>query len=395
MSFSNQPDPPELQPFTPPLDVGDIELPANPLELEVPPPTGPAALERGASQRSSLPAQSTQPKLAVDERAADQLELSPQTWSPQTMPPPRARRVRLPVILFLVTGLSTFWVGVNHWLPFPFGITAWELLMTDWAEGLSYMAGILRQVFVAHWKEGLIYMACVMAILLTHEMGHFLATLRYRIPASLPFFIPFPISPIGTMGAVIGMDGLRANRREMFDIGLAGPLAGLLVAVPIMCIGIAQLDLTQMAYGPFAVDLPLFARLAMQYIQPPGYEPGKLVWFSQLNPYFMAGWVGFLITGLNMLPVSQLDGGHVIYTLFGRRAHWIARGFMLAAVAFVVISQQWNWMVMIALVFFIGMDHPPTKDDDIPLGRVRTLIGCLAILIPVFCFAPWLFIFPV
>ena len=307
---------------------------------------------------------------------------------------PRARHVKLPVILFVATGLSTFWVGINHWLPFPFGTNAWQLLFVDWTEGLSNMANIMRQVLVAHWLEGLTYMACVMAILLTHEMGHFLATLRYRIPASLPFFIPFPISPIGTMGAVIGMDGLRANRREMFDIGLAGPLAGLLVAVPIMWIGIAQLDLTQLAYGPFAVDLPLFARLAIQYIQPPGYTPGKLIEFSQLNPFFMAGWVGFLITGLNMLPVSQLDGGHVIYTLFGRRAHWIARAFMLAAVAFVVISRQWNWMVMIALVFYIGTDHPPTKDDDVPLGRVRTVIGCLALLIPVFCFAPWLFIFP-
>ena len=298
------------------------------------------------------------------------------------------------MILFVATALSTFWVGVNHWLPIPFGSTTWRLLAADRVEGLSYMASVMRQVFVAHWMDGFIYMASVMTILLTHEMGHFLATLRYRIPASLPFFIPFPISPIGTMGAVIGMDGLRANRREMFDIGLAGPLAGLLVAVPIMCIGISQLDLTQVAYGPFAVDLPLFARIAMQYIQPPGYEPGKLVWFSQLNPFFMAGWVGFLITGLNMLPVSQLDGGHVIYTLFGRRAHWIARGFVLTALAFVVISRQWNWMVMIALVLFIGTDHPPTSDDTIPLGRVRTLIGCLAILIPVFCFAPWLLIFP-
>ena len=100
--------------------------------------------------------------------------------------------MKLPVILFVATGLSTFWVGVNHWLPFPFGTRAWQLLFVDWAEGLSNMANILRQVLVAHWLEGLTYMACVMAILLTHEMGHFLATLRYRIPASLPFFIPFP-----------------------------------------------------------------------------------------------------------------------------------------------------------------------------------------------------------
>ena len=225
----------------------------------------------------------------------------------------RPRRVRLPVILFVATCFSTFWVGANHWLPLPMGTP-------------------VRQMLIAHWMDGLIYMACVLAILLTHEMGHFLATVRYRIAASLPFFIPFPISPIGTMGAVIGMDGLRANRREMFDIGLAGPIAGLLVAVPIMWIGVTKLDLTGTVYGPFAVDLPLIVRITLSYVQPPGYEADQPIWYSQLNPYFMAGWVGFLITGLNMLPVSQLDGGHLVYTLFGRRAHWIG-----------AVLWSWRW----------------------------------------------------
>lgn len=287
----------------------------------------------------------------------------------------RKRRVRLPLILFVATCVSTFWVGALRWLPLPFPPS-------------------LRQTLVAHWSDGLIYMVCLLAILLTHEMGHFLATLRYRIPASFPYFIPFPISPIGTMGAVIGMDGLRADRREMFDIGLAGPLAGLLVAIPVMCVGIARLDLTQMAYGPYAVDTPLFARLALYVLAPRGYTPGQLIWFSQLNPYFMAGWVGFLITGLNMMPISQLDGGHVVYTLFGKRAHWIARVFLLTAVAFVVISHQWNWAIMIALVLLIGPDHPPTKNDHLPLGRARTILGYCSLLIPVFCFTPWLLVFP-
>jgi membrane-associated protease RseP (regulator of RpoE activity) len=103
--------------------------------------------------------------------------------------------------------------------------------------------------------------------------------------------------------------------------------------------------------------------------------------------------VGFLITGLNMLPVSHLDGGHIIYTLFGRRAHWIARGFVVAAIGFVLVFQQWHWMLMIALVMFIGPDHPPTSDDSVPLGRARKVIGCLAVLIPVFCFAPWVLVF--
>ena len=169
-------------------------------------------------------------------------------------------------------------------------------------------------------------MGCLLAILLSHEMGHFLATVRYRIPASLPYFIPFPIALIGTMGAVIGMDGLRANRKEMFDIGLAGPIAGLLVAVPVLWIGVGRLDLTQPpAASSTAVESPLLVNILMQIRQPQGYEEnlaaqkglaaaemnqqwwhGQTIWTSQLNPYFMAGWVGMLITGLNMLPISQL-----------------------------------------------------------------------------------------
>ncbi len=296
---------------------------------------------------------------------------------------PRRRRVRLPLILFAVTCVSTFWVGANHWLPIPIAANADTPLLP-----------LVRRAVLVHWPDGLIYTGCLLGILLAHEMGHFLTTLRYGVPASLPYFIPFPISPIGTMGAVIGMDGLRANRRELFDIGLAGPVAGLVVAVPVMWIGITQLDLTRMGYGPFALDLPLITRIALSYLQPAGYESGKLIYYSQLNPYFMAGWVGFLITGLNMLPVSQLDGGHVMYTLFGKKAHWVARGLVLLAIFMVLGFQQWRWSLMIMLVLLIGTDHPPTSNDAMPLGRGRTLIGLFAILIPLFCFAPRLIIVP-
>jgi Zn-dependent protease len=287
----------------------------------------------------------------------------------------RPRRVRLPVILFLATCLSTFWAGATQWLAIP-------------------PLELVRQTLLAHWQDGLIYMACVLAILLAHEMGHFVATVRYGIAASFPYFIPFPISPIGTMGAVIGMDGLKADRKELFDIGLAGPLAGLVIAVPMTWIGLAKLDFTQIEYGPFAVDLPLFARLAMHYIQPPGYSQETVIWFSQFNPYLVAGWVGLLITGLNMIPVSQLDGGHVSYALLGRKAHWIARLIVVLAVFQVVISGTWSWTLMILLVLFIGPDHPPTRDDNVPLGRTRIALGCASILIPVFCFPLRLLIFP-
>jgi membrane-associated protease RseP (regulator of RpoE activity) len=247
----------------------------------------------------------------------------------------------------------------------------------------------MRMAILKHWDEGLIYMACLIAILLTHEMGHFLTTLFHRIPASFPYFILFPISPFGTMGAVIGMDGSRANRPQTFDIGLAGPLAGLVVAIPILMYGIQQLDLSQPEYGAMGCDPPLAVKLAFEYWRrPPGYEAGDVVWMGQMNPYFMAGWVGLFITGMNMLPLSQLDGGHIIYTLFGRsRALWIARGFMVTAIAYTVYSDLIrNIWLMVALLLLIGPDHPPTRDDSAPMGWFRYALGGVSLLIPVFCF---------
>ena len=310
-------------------------------------------------------------------------------WSEQPLlaevvePPPRQRRVGLPLILFAVTCLSTFWAGAAGWEP----ANLQRLLQGD--------AFFLRMAVIRHWDHGLIYMACVLAILLAHEMGHFLATIRYRISASLPFFIPVPITPIGTMGAVIGMDGLKADRKELFDIGLAGPIAGLVVAIPILCVGINGLDLTQPDSGTVALDSPLMINLLMAFYQPPGYEAGEHVWSTQqvwtgqLNAYFMAGWVGLLITGLNMLPISQLDGGHVLYTLFGKKAHWIARLFLLGAIVFIVFGEAHIWTVMVVIVVLIGTDHPPTSNDRMNLGPVRTAIGLVSLLIPVFCFPPF------
>jgi len=277
------------------------------------------------------------------------------------------------MFLFVATCLSAFWVGVTQWSVAP-----------------AYPP--IRQAILAHWQDGLLYMGCLIGILLAHEMGHFIMTLVYRVPASFPYFIPFPFSPIGTMGAVIGMDGMEADRKEIFDIGLAGPLAGLVVALPVMWIGVTHLDLTQPAYGAYAVDVPWGVRLVFHWLQPTGYVPGKLIWCSQLNAYFIAGWVGLLVTGLNMLPVSQLDGGHVTYSLFGRGAHWIARGFILIAIAYIVIGQQWNWVIMLLLVLFIGPDHPPTRNDNVPIGRVRYFLGCVSLAIPVLCFAPKLMV---
>ena len=299
-----------------------------------------------------------------------------------------SRRVRLPLVLFLATCVSVFWAGATHWLP------------THYLGGGGYSSSsgalinsvAIRHVLLTQWPNGLTYMACMLGILFTHEMGHFLTALRYRIPASFPFFLPLPISSVGTMGAVIAMEGLRANRKEIFDIGLAGPIAGLIVAIPVLLIGVNQLELSEPG-GLFELQLPLALKILFHYRPPSGYVPGNGIWQWQVNPFFMAGWVGLLITGLNMLPVSQLDGGHVLYTVFGSRfAHQIARCLMVLAIASMIIFDLYSWVPMLTIVLLIGVDHPPTRDDSVPLGWRRMVLGLLSLLIPILCFPPQIFI---
>ena len=233
-------------------------------------------------------------------------------------------------------------------------------------------------------------MSAVMSILMAHEMGHFLQAVRYKVPASLPFFIPMPLPPIGTMGAVIAMPSSRADRRQLFDIGISGPLAGLVLAIPIAWFGIQTarvetIPVDQPAGSGLVLQDPLLFK-AFTSLLHPELKPGQdLI----LNPLLLAGWVGMLITGLNMLPISQLDGGHVAYALFGRfTAHLLAWAMVAAAIIFIVATGQYGWVLMLALVVYIGPAHPPTSNDRVPLGWGRRLLGLASLLIPVLCFVP-------
>jgi len=311
---------------------------------------------------------------------------------PEPSPPPRRRRrIGLPLVLFLLTCFSTFLAGATRYEPADYFQKAVEnplIGRTTAGELLDFMP--LRAAIYSNWRQGLLYMGCVLAILFAHEMGHFVMTLIYRVRASLPFFIPLPISPIGTMGAVIAMDARQANRRQIFDIGLAGPLAGLVVAIPIMWIGVQRFDFAP--GGKDKLQAPLAMQLAIEYVHPDKLDAAQGFPLDRANPWFMAGWVGLLVTGLNMLPVSQLDGGHVIYAIFGRRAHWIARGFMALAFCYIgymaLVHRTPTWVLMAVLVMIIGTDHPPTSDDTVPLGWFRTGLGLASLAIPVFCFVP-------
>jgi membrane-associated protease RseP (regulator of RpoE activity) len=280
---------------------------------------------------------------------------------------PRRRRVLLPAALFLATCASTFFAGALNWNP-----------------AIYIDSNQVERGLAANWSQGLIYMAAVIGILLTHEMGHFLQTIRYGVPASWPYFIPVPILMTGTMGAVIGMEGSRADRKQLFDIGLSGPLAGLAVALPIIWFGIMNTKAIPPA-GDVVLGDPLIFKLICSLLKPE-MAAGHIL--DKNNPLLMAGWVGMLITGLNMMPISQLDGGHVIYGLFGRKAHLVARTFLIAAIMFVVFGEHYNWTVMLVVVILLGVDHPPTRDDDVPLGKVRTAIGLASLAIPVLCFTP-------
>jgi membrane-associated protease RseP (regulator of RpoE activity) len=273
--------------------------------------------------------------------------------------------VRLQALLLILTAATTFAAGVVGWQPMLFGVD--DTIAADIGQ---------------HWQRGLVYMAAVLAVLAAHEAGHFVAARIHGIPATLPFFIPVPVLLTGTMGAVIGMEGSRADRRELFDIALAGPVAGLVVAVPLLAWGMLGGAAAPAADNPFA--LPLLARWLLAVVRPE-LAPGTTI---TPNALFMAGWVGLLVTGLNMIPISQLDGGHVAYAVCGRRGNWLARAVLLAAIATIVVRGQYNWVVMVVVVTLLGVDHPPIRDEGRPPGVLRTCLGLAAFLIPVLTFMP-------
>ena len=295
----------------------------------------------------------------------------------------KPRRVVLPVVLFLLTCASTFWVGVCQWTP---------NLIEPWIAAIGGLSLLpLRELLLANWESGLIYMTCVLTILLLHEFGHFFMTVYYRVPASFPYFLPFPLNPLGTLGAVIGMQGNAADRKQIFDIGIAGPLAGLVAAVPIAYYGVSQLDLTGPDYGGLGFRLPLLLDWFAKATEVPGYQTGKIVFLNKLNPWFVAGWVGMLVTGLNMMPVGQLDGGHVTYTMFGKAAHVIAQLVIVLAIGYMVFHLNFMLGLMVVLVLLMGPKHPPTLDDSVPLGVFRYALGLASLSIPVLCFPPRVF----
>ncbi len=225
----------------------------------------------------------------------------------------------------------------------------------------------------------------IMAILLSHEMGHYLTARYYRVKASLPYFIPFPFSIIGTMGAFILIRSPFPHRRSLIDIGLAGPFAGFIVTIPALFVGISQSKLgPPLAGDGLTLGEPILFRLVSALIWP-GAPDDQVLYIS---PVGLAAWFGLLATAINLMPIGQLDGGHATYALLRRNAHRVSRiaFFLLFPMAY--FGPTWLVWAMLAFLLGIRRPHPPTLNDETPLPKSRKWMGVLGYAMFILCFTP-------
>ncbi len=291
---------------------------------------------------------------------------------------------RLQLLLLLATALTTTLagVGVAHALPF-------SIIEFSAAAPFVFLGTVLRAVArqPSLLLDGLGFSVPLMAIFLTHEMGHYVTARRYGVEASLPYFIPLPMG-LGTLGAVIGMRPDSRDRGVLLDIGAAGPLVGFVVAFGVLLLGFARSEvksaeeLQAIAAGAGVVvegDSLIYA-LARWIVHGP-LEPGADVW---IHPTAWAGWVGLYLTWFNLQPFSQFDGGHVAAALFGRRAAWLSLGVFVYLPLLFVVTGNAFWLVLGVLMLvmgrLIGYTHPPIEGTR-PLNlRQKIVAGLCALL---------------
>ncbi len=283
---------------------------------------------------------------------------------------PKTGNPMLNALLLLATILTTLAAGAT--LAGNNGFFA--LLISGQAEPLLAAA-----------RLGAPFAMTILGILGVHELGHYIAARLHGVAVTLPYFIPMPIGGLGTLGAFIAVRSPMKNRSVLFDIGLAGPIAGFVVALPLLVLGLMLSEpapefargLTLDRLGS-SILVDLVAGLVVEL------QPGQTL---RVHPVLFAAWIGILITGINLLPVGQLDGGHVVYGLLGRSAHNVARGtlILLFAAGFALSP---TWLFWAFLVLLGGLHHPPPLNDITGLNAPRRLAGLLAILLFVLVIVP-------
>lgn len=275
---------------------------------------------------------------------------------------PRRTSPAVNALLFLATWVTTTMAGAMHAGADPIA-NPWSIL-----SGLSFSTPLLL-------------------ILLCHEFGHYTAALRHGVPTTLPYFIPAPPFIVGTFGAFIRMRGMPASRRALFDVGAAGPWAGLLVAIPAVALGLSWSEVRPLEQG-IESGLSLGSSLLFDGLSRLvlGTDPHSAT--ILLHPVALAGWFGIFVTFLNLLPIGQLDGGHVVYALFGRRHRHIARLFLLVIAGLGLLGWA-GWFLWAALLAFVlRVDHPDTADADTPLNPGRKLAAWATIGVFALTFMP-------
>jgi membrane-associated protease RseP (regulator of RpoE activity) len=328
---------------------------------------------------------------------------------PSPVIPKIGSRIYINIILFVLTVLSVMLMGVD--IP-PAAISP------DGTASISYL--------FLHILSGWPFALSMMGILFAHEMGHYIMCQYYKVPATLPYFLPAPLlSPLGTFGAFIMMRGIPKNKRILFDVGVAGPIAGLVIAVPVLFLGLSLSHLGPIGHAAQGTSgflegnsifylfskYVVFGKLLPEPVSMNGLSP--IVYWLQyfltahpipfngtdvmLHNVALAGWAGLLVTALNLVPVGTLDGGHVVYGLFGEKARRI---FPIAMGALIVLSFlpvlftlslgafNFSWLLWIFILFWLGNVRTQPLDDITPLDGKRRALGFLMLLVFVLLFTP-------
>ena len=314
---------------------------------------------------------------------------------PGVLPQKSDARPWVNIVLYLLTVLSTLFVGAS------------------WSDQVP--AGADELWLLKHLWLGWPFALSLMTILTGHELGHYFAGRYYKVPVSLPYFLPMPVPPLGTMGAVIVMKGRSINRRQMLTVGAAGPLAGFVLAVPILILGLSLSTVEPMSL-PESGGVVFLEGNSLLYLLLKLAVFGKILPGSGLDPTFpgaakeiitalfgtaplvggydviihpvaLAGWAGLLVTAFNLLPVGQLDGGHVMYSLMGQRAKLFTWPIVVLLVLMGFLLWT-GWLLWAALIFLFGRHHPDPLDDVTRLGSAQKALAVLVLIIFVLVFTP-------
>ncbi len=273
------------------------------------------------------------------------------------IPKPQKQNYLLHLILFILTIISTLIAGAFH-------------------EGVN--------PFSKDIIKGFPFSISIMSILLFHEMGHYILSKKFKVDATLPYFIPFPNPLIGTMGAVIRLRSYIPNRKALLHIGAAGPWFGLIVAIVILFVGLKMskvVPITETEAGISLGESLLFKAISYLVL---GDTSDKTVY---LSPIAFAGWLGLFVTNLNLIPIGQLDGGHIAYSLFGKYQKYISYVVWVLLIIFGFI--YWNgWLVWAILTIILGIEHPRPLNDYTKLSKSDKIYAILSLILFILTFTP-------